>query len=291
MSPEPKLSIVVVNFNAVDFLRSCIHSIHRGIDVPYEICVVDNASKDKSLEYLKKECPEVLVVGNTENRGFAAAINQGIAATKAPFVLWLNPDTEILEGSFLKTLKLMEEDPHLGILGLQILNPDRSIQLSCRSFPSYETAFFNRYSLMTRLFPQNPLSRKYLKTGDDHSRISPTDWVSGACLLHKRSMIDSLGGLDERFFMYCEDVDFCKRAQSAGWKVLYDPDVKILHHIAGSSRQVPQKMIFARHRSMWLYYAKNFSRNFIKDFIVASVITFRCIFLSFLHGFKSVCGK
>ena len=286
MSSAPELSIIIVTYNSANFLERCLASFGQCVDVRFEVCVVDNASEDGSVEYLKKNHPEVTVIVNPRNRGFAAAINQGLAATSAPFVLWLNPDTEFLKGHFSQAIRFMEQNPENGILGLKILNPDGSIQLSCRSFPSYETALFNRYSLLTRLFPANPFSRKYLRTDWDHQTAGEADWVSGACLLHRRTLIRDTGLLDERFFMYSEDVDFCKRAGSTGWKVLYYPDVNVLHHIAGSSRLIPWRMILERHRSMWAYYQKHFNPNPLKDLAVGAGIIVRGILVFIMEFFK-----
>lgn len=278
MNAAPELSIIIVNHNSARFLARCLASFDPCVDVPCEICVVDNASQDKSVEGVRENFPDVKLIANGRNLGFAAAVNQGLRATQAPFVLWLNPDTEFLEGRITEAVEFMKKNKDTGILGLQILNPDRSIQLSCRSFPSYETALFNRYSLLTRLFPQNSFSRRYLKTDGDHGAIQEVDWVSGSCCLHRRSLLETVGFLDERFFMYCEDVDFCKRAKMAGWKVIYNPCLKVLHHIAGSARHIPRQMILARHRSMWRYYAKHYRRNFFKDTAVAAGIVLRCLF-------------
>lgn len=275
-----QLSIIIVNYNSVQFLERCLASIRKYVDVRHEICVVDNASQDKSVEWIRKNFPDVLLIANECNKGFAAGINQGLKATHAPFILWLNPDTEFLEGRISEAIKFMESDPFAAILGLQVLNPDKSLQLSCRSFPSYETALFNRCSLLTRLFPGNRFSRRYLQTDFDHESIREVDWVSGSYLLHRRSLLDEIGFLDEQFFMYCEDVDFCKRAKKAGKKVLYYPAVKALHHIAGSAQSIPQRMILERHRSMWHYYKKHYCRNVLKDAVVSAAILFRFLFLS-----------
>jgi GT2 family glycosyltransferase len=282
---NPKLSVILVNYNGEEYLKSCFASIEHFLhNIPHEICVVDNASKDESLAFLRDEYPHVQIIENPENLGFAAAMNQGIAATQAPYVLWLNPDSELLDNGFEVLLAHMDAHPKTGILGPQILNPDLSVQLSCRSFPSYETALFNRYSLLSRLFPDNPISRKYLKSGWNHQTISETDWVSGACALVRRRMLEEIGLLDEKYFMYCEDVDLCRRAWQAGWKVEYHPGAHVMHHIAGSSRKVKRKMIGEHHRSMWHYYKKHYKRNPLKDLAVGSIILGRCGFKMLASG-------
>jgi GT2 family glycosyltransferase len=200
----------------------------------------------------------------------------GLKATAGSYVLWLNPDAEILNGGIGALLSYMEGEPQVGIVGPQIVNTDRSIQLSCRSFPSYDAALFNRHSLLTRWFPQNRYTRKYLHTDWDHMALRVVGWVSGACLLHRREVADRIGGLDERFFLYMEDIDFCLRASQAGWKVVYHPGMLARHHIGGSSRQVPITKSVELHRSIWRYYTKHFPRSPFRDALGGAVIWGRC---------------
>lgn len=180
----------------------------------------------------------------------------------------------------------MGADLNLGICGLKILNPDGSIQFSGRAFPSYQASLFSRYSFLTKIFPNNPWSTKYLKTEWDRQSRRDVDWVSGAALLHKREVWDQLRGADERYFMYCEDVDFCLQAKKNGWKTVYDPASCVRHHIGGSSRKKPLRMLIEHHKSMWRYYAKNYPRFFLKDWLVASIITLRCLFVCALKWFS-----
>ena len=282
------LSIIIVNYNTAHLLTPCLLSIQKHIPLSEsEVCVVDNASADNSLEILRRDFPWVKTLSNPKNLGFGAGINRGVQNTSGRFILWLNPDTEILDSGITPVMRDMDLRPETGITGLQILNPDRSLQLSARSFPSYETALFSRYSLLTRLFPGNPWSTRYLKTDWDHESAREVDWVSGSVLLHKRKVWEDLGGLDERFFMYCEDVDFCLQAKARGWKVLYDPRSRVVHSIGGSSRKISRQMLIEHHKSMGRYYAKNYTHHFFKDFAVGSAIWGRCFFLLLLSLFKS----
>lgn len=284
------LSIVIVNYNAGKHLVGCLESLSRHLaNVSHEICVVDNASSDGNLEMLRTRFREVKLLANSINRGFAAALNQGLRETAGTFVLWLNPDAELLDDGFQTLLEFLEKNPSVGVLGPQLVNPDGSRQLSCRSFPSYQTALFHRYSVLTRLFPNNRYSRQYLHSDWAPDGIQETDWVSGACLLHRRSVLEKLGGLDEQFFMYCEDVDFCLRTRRAGWSVRYHPGARVLHRIGASSRQVAGRMIVERHRSMWRYYAKNFHRNPVMDMLVGLGIASRCGFLLIGESLGRLC--
>jgi GT2 family glycosyltransferase len=272
-----QLSIIIVTYNSARHLPACLESIGEHLKgVEYEVCVVDNASDDGTLALAEAAGGRTRVVSNTRNLGFSAAVNIGLRNTSGRYVMWLNPDTRIVGGDVNELLRYFEEEPKVGIIGPQVLNSDGSIQLSCRSFPSYSTAFFNRYSLLTSLFPKNRYSRRYLHTDWDHQAIREVDWVSGACLLHRRALLDEVGELDELFFMYIEDIDFCLRANQAGWQVHYHPGLRVLHHIAGSSRQVPFSMIVELHKSIWRYYAKHVRRNPLKDAAAGVVIWGRC---------------
>ena len=274
------LSIIIVNYNAAPYLSPCLASIEaRLAGIAHEVCVVDNASTDGSQTLVTHRFPSVQLIANDRNLGFAAGVNRGLEKTRGRHVLWLNPDSEILDDGMADMLRYLEGEPMVGIIGPQLVDPGGSIQLSCRSFPSYRTALFHRYSLMTRWLPSNRYSREYLQTGWDHAAVREVDWVSGACLLHRRKVLEDIGGLDERFFMYCEDVDFCLRARQAGWMVHYHPGMRVLHHIAGSSRRSSSSMVVERHRSMWRYYAKHFRRHPLKDAAVGAGIWGRCAYL------------
>ena len=272
-----ELSVIIVAYEAADLLPACLDSLAAGLaGVRHEVCVVDNASPDGAAALLRERFPKAQVVRHERNLGFAAGVNAGLRATSGRFVLWLNPDAALAGGSMADLLKIFAAEPGLGIIGPRVMGPDGGDQASCRSFPSYRTALFNRKSLLTRLFPANRYSRAYLQPALDRSRSREVDWVSGACLLHRREVSAALGGLDERFFMFCEDVDFCLRAAQAGWKTLYAPDLRARHQIGGSTRLRPLRMIREHHLSMWVYYKKHFPRHPLKDAAVGTAILSRC---------------
>ena len=280
-----ELSVILVNYNSTEDLKNCLTSLHRHLsNLAFECCVVDNASATGDLDALQRTFPAVKIIRNSQNFGFAKAMNQGLRETHAPFVLWINPDAALQDKGITILVEFLKQNPAVGIVGPKILDPDGGDQLSCRSFPSYETALFSRYSFLTRLFPKNPFSKRYLGTDRDRSQIQTVDWVSGACLLHKRELSEKLGGLDERFFMYCEDTDFCLRARQAGWSTVYHPGATVEHSIGASSQGMPLKMIQAHHQSMWHYYTKHFKRNPLKDFAVCSAIKLRCLWKILLHA-------
>jgi GT2 family glycosyltransferase len=268
-----QLSVVVVSHNTRELLAACLESLNEHLrGVEHEVCVVENASTDGSAALVRERFPRVRLLANARNRGFSAAVNAAIAATTGRYVCWLNPDTRLLDDGMAAVLAYLDANERVGVVGPQLVNGDGSVQLSFRSFPSYATAFFNRNSLLTRFFPRNRHTRDYLRTDRAHDVVQETDWVSGACLIHRRT----LGSLDERFFMYMEDIDFCLRAREGGWSVVYHPSLRVLHHIGGSSRRMPVRRVIVLHRSIWHYYAKHFRRNPLLDAASAVMIWGRC---------------
>lgn len=270
------LSIVIVNYNTDRLLRDCLRSIYESIKgIEFEIYVVDNNSSDDSLRYAKEGFKDVKYIENKNNIGFSRASNQGIKSSEARYVLLLNPDTIIKPGAIERMVKFMDLCQDTGVLGPQILYPDGKIQLSCRSLPSLKTALFSRYSLLTRLFPNNRLSREYLLSDFDHRQIREVDWVSGSCMMIRAKVFADIGLMGEDFFMYCEDVDFCHRVKTKGWKIVYFPDAQIVHYIGGSNKGAKSKTIIAHHRSMYIFYKKHFRNNFFLNIMVVGGIILR----------------
>jgi N-acetylglucosaminyl-diphospho-decaprenol L-rhamnosyltransferase len=264
----PDLSVVIVTYRSREDIASCLQSVKAAVaGIHAEIVVIDNASGDGTVEIAQAESG-VRVVALPQNVGFSAGINAGLRATTGRYVWWVNPDGRLIDGSVRDVLAWMDDHPDVGIIGGKILDPDGTVQRSARSFPSYGAALGHRYSLLTRWFPGNPWSRRYLRGEATFTHPEPVDWVSGACVLHRRAVSEALHGLDEQFFMYVEDVDFCLRAWKAGWKVYFHPGIVMEHAVGGSSKQVNRPMILARHRSMWRYYRKHFRTFWPKDVVV-----------------------
>jgi len=268
----PDISVLIVTYRSRKDIEACLRSVTAALDgLASEVVVIDNASGDGTAE-LAAGHPGVRVLALTENVGFGAGINRGLLATKGRYVLWVNPDGRLIGGSLRQVITWMDTHPDVGIIGGRILDPDGTLQRSARAFPSYGAALGHRYSLLTKWLPSNPWSQRYLRGEATFTDAEPVDWVSGACVLHRRAVSDALRGLDEQFFMYVEDVDFCRRAWDAGWKVYFHPGVVMEHEVGGSSRQVNRPMILARHRSMWRYYIKHFRRFWPKDVLVWCMI-------------------
>lgn len=287
--PLLKLSVVIVNWNTRELLHACLASLHKALENPnFEVLVVDNASSDGSADMVESEFPRAKLIRLPENVGFSRGNNVALRQARGEFLLLLNSDTEVIGDALERMIAEMERNPQVGALGAQLLNPDKTVQLSCRKFPSYRTALFHRKSILTRLFPRNKYSSQYLMTGTGHGATMEVDWVIGACLMTRRTVIDQVGLLDEEFFMYAEDVDWCYRMRRAGWKVVYLPEAKVMHHYEKSASKVPYRMNIERHRSMWRFYQKHYSRGIpLLDVATATGISLRFVMVAgrnFLHS-------
>lgn len=278
------LSIVIVTYQSRSFIDACLTTVaaalaESGAPASSEVCVVDNASADGTAAHVRASYPAVRVVESGRNGGFAHGVNLGLQHTTGAFVLWLNPDSRMLAGAGAglgAVIAWMQAHRTAGIVGGRILNEDGTVQRSVRAFPSYGAVLGARYSVLTTWWPDNPFSQAYLRGDLSYGREAVVDWVSGACLLHRRDVSDRLHGLDEGFFMYFEDVDFCWRATAAGWTVHFHPGFSVEHRIAGSSDQAPVRMLAARHRSLWRWYTKSHPRFWLKDMVVFLGIWTRC---------------
>ena len=254
MSTEPRLSVTICSWNTQDDLRACLRSL-EGIE-GVETIVCDNNSEDGSPAMVAAEFPWARLLAQRENLGFTGGQNLMIGARKAPHVLLLNSDTVVHPGALGGLLDYLAANPEVGIVGPKLLNPDGSLQLSCRRFPNPLAALF-RNTPLGRLFPNNRFTREYLMADFEHDVPREVDWVSGAALLARGELVERIGGLDPEFFMFCEDVDWCWRAWKAGYKVVYLPSSTITHAIGRSTDKVPNRMIGRFHRSMWRFYRKN----------------------------------
>jgi hypothetical protein len=255
-----EISICILNWNTAAHLRRCLSSIvgATGRSPLHEIIVVDNASTDGSADMVRREFPQARLIANNQNRGFAAGHNQGIAASSGRYILLLNADT-IVHASALETLvATMDALPRAAVAGPRLLNADGSLQFSCRRFPRFATGLFRKVPL-GRLLPDNVFNSDYLMRSWDHSEMRQVDWVSGAAFFLRREAVREIGLLDEGYFMYCEDVDWCYRAKRAGWQVWYIPQAVVTHLHGRSTDQRPFAMSYQFHRSMIRFYRKHYA--------------------------------
>lgn len=254
------LVVSIINWNTRDDLETCLRSLYEeeGHGSRYAAVVVDNASHDGSAEMVAAHFPQAVLVRNRENRGFGAANNQVLKSVRSRYVLLLNPDTQTHPGALTALVRFMDENPEIGICGPLILNPDGSVQYSARRFPTLLAGAF-RNTLLGRLFPNNRYTRDYLLSDWDHRSQRDVDWVSGAAMLIRREVLEQVGVLDERFFMYSEDMDLCYRAGEAGWRITFYPGAVITHARAHSSDQVQLRMLIEFHRSMYRFWRKHYA--------------------------------
>ena len=282
-----ELSIVIVNYHHSHMLADCLESVYRTITkTRFEIIIVDNSSKDDGLELILKRYPETRFINNRENVGFARANNQGVKIASGDFLLFLNPDTIMTEGAIESMLGYIQSDSSVGILGPKVLNSDKTIQYSCRRFPTVWSGLFNRYSLMTRLFPNNRFSRHYLMLDYDHNSIRSVDWVSGCCMMMPVSTFKKANGFDENYFLFIEDVDLCQIVKNKGLLVIYFPHAKIFHKISSSNSRSTSQAIIKRHQGMIYYNRKYFKANLIMQHIINSIIVARCLLKILLNTVK-----
>ncbi|MEX2421131.1 MAG: glycosyltransferase family 2 protein [Actinomycetota bacterium] len=255
----PDLAVVVVNHNAGGYLSRCLATVLANTgDAEVEVVVVDNASSDGSASAAREVFGQVQVIETGTNRGFAAGVNVGIGATTAPFVFVLNPDAEIWEGTLERFVKLARERPRAGAIGPMIRNTDGSIYPSGRRVPSVGVAV--GHALLGSFWHDNPFSRRYRSAGWDRSTEREVDWISGSAFLVRREALDEVGPLDERFFLYAEEVDLFKRLREAGWQVLFTPELEVVHE-GGVSTGRSRRMHLIHSRSVYRYFEKHHARG------------------------------
>jgi len=275
----PTIDIIIVNYNSTDFLLECIDSIYRSLNGrSAQIFVEDNASTD-GVDRINRHFPDVCVNRNRLNIGFGAAVNQAIRKGKSPYVVLINPDAKIEKGLFDEAVDYLNENHDIGIIGPRVFDSTGDIQGSARSFPTPLTALFGRQSLFTRLFPDNRITQaNLLANQSDGQTPIEVDWVSGACMLVRRKAIDQTGLMDERFFMYWEEADWCRRMKDKKWRIVYYPRATVLHYVGKSSTKLLVRSIYEFHKSVYLLFQKynNGSLHFLKPLIISGLFLRFC---------------
>jgi GT2 family glycosyltransferase/lipopolysaccharide/colanic/teichoic acid biosynthesis glycosyltransferase len=252
----PRVSLVIVHFRTPEVLEVCLEKIAQArISVPWEAIVVDNAPLDDAAERIAHGRSGVRYQRNERNIGFGRAVNQGIAQGRGEFFLVMNPDVEIAPGSVEELIAEAERDPAAGLVAPKLVYPDGTLQDSCRTFYTLPV-FLLRRTFIGRLFPNHRLLREHLMLDFDHAHTRTVDWCIGASLLARRRAVDDVGPMDERFFLYFEDVDWCYRMQARGWKVVYHPAATMLHRYARESARKPGRGLWLHLASTFRYYEK-----------------------------------
>ncbi len=274
--PDLELSVTICSWNTESDLRLCLQSLEAIQDeAHFEVLVCDNNSEDPSPDMVEAEFPWVRLYRMSRNLGFTGGHNMLLEQIKAPHALLLNSDTIVHPGAFRTLLDYAANNPNAGIIGPKLLNSDGSLQFSSRRFPNPIAALF-RNTPVGRLFPNNRFTREYLMQDWDHSQPRMVDWVSGAAMFVSKDLMAKTGFLDPKFFMYCEDVDWCWRAHKAGFDVIYFPTSVITHAIGRSTDKAPNRMIGTFHRAMLRFYTKNVVAEmpiFVRPFAVAFAAT------------------
>jgi len=251
------VSIIIVSWNTRQITCDCIRSIYgQPSKVDYEAIVVDNASSDDSVEMIKRDYPQVILIENKQNQGFAAANNQGIAIAKGRYVLLLNSDTIILDDAITKTIAYADNHEDAGIVGCRVLNSDRTLQPTCFMFPSIWNMLLSS-SYLYKLFPKGKFFGRERMTWWDRDDIREVDVVTGCFMLVRREAIEQVGLMDERFFIYAEETDWCYRFKKARWKILFTPSAEIIHLGDRSAKQKKYEMLLQLRGSILLFMKKH----------------------------------
>lgn len=300
------LSIVTVTTNALKHIGDCLHSIYETTPPPeLEVIVSDNASTDGTVEFIREQFPQVVVIQNGENLGFGTANNRGAKESTGRYIMFLNDDTRILPGSLAKMIEFMDANPDIAVLGPKLLNADGTLQSSIENFPSMWRDVFRILLPRGGLEYDTLIIRNFLKKCErffglklghlsDHSKITEVSAIGGACLLTRPSVIGKVGGFDENIFLYSDEIEWCYRIHQAGCRIVYYPEAEIVH-LGGITQgkeitnHAPTRLFIQKHKSN-LYFFEKHSNKFnvvVYKLGVAGVFVFRSILLTlqyFLAG-------
>jgi len=271
------VSVIIVNWNTKGLLRDCLSSVyeHAG-EVDYEIIVIDNASTDGSASMVKNDFRQVILIENSKNRGFAAANNQGMAVAKGRYVLLLNSDTVVLDNAIANTVCFADENPQAAVTGCRVLNPDRTLQRTCFMFPSILNMLLSS-TYLYKLFPSSRFFGREQMTWWNRSDVRKVDVVTGCFMLVRREAIEQVGMMDEQFFMYGEETDWCYRFWKKRWTVMFAPVGEIIHFGGQSTAQKPVAMIVQLRLSILKFMKKHrgWPAYLIARFLVALFFAIR----------------
>jgi GT2 family glycosyltransferase len=274
----PDITVCILSWNAKGYLERCLNSLLHPDDpdvqealqraglagaqdaeetVTVDLLVVDNGSIDYSADMVETRFPEVRLIRTHRNLGFAAGNNVGFHASAGRYFLLLNSDTVVPRGMLTRLVRFADATSGAAFVGPKVVNPDGSLQYSCRRFPNLRAALL-RNTPLARFAKGSAAVRDYLMTDWRHDAPRDVDWLSGCCLLVRRGAAEQIGLLDETFFMYCEDMDWCYRAKEAGWTSVYTPGAQVVHEIGKSSDKLPRRMIAFHHLSMYKFWRKHY---------------------------------
>ena len=287
---SPVLSVVIVNWNVRDLLRQCLTSIYASWRPPpetIEVIVVDNASHDGSSEMVCHEFPQVTLIANRENLGFTAGNNQALRQARGRYVMLLNPDAEIVGQALTDLMAYMDAHPGVGVIAPKLLNADGSVQSSRRRFPTLATAFLES-TVLQQWWADNRILRAYYMQDRSDDEIQQVDWSVGACLMVRREVIEQVGLLDEGFFMYSEEMDWCYRIKRAGWQIVYFPNAQVIHYGGQSSKQVIAAQHIHFQRSKIRFFRKH--HGAAKAAVIRAFLLFNYLYQLIVESLKWLVG-
>jgi N-acetylglucosaminyl-diphospho-decaprenol L-rhamnosyltransferase len=282
----PLGSTIIVNYNSGPFLARCVESI-AAHEPGARVIVVDNASTDGSERLAETGAIRITLVQNAANLGFARAVNLGVRRTTGEWVMLLNPDCQLTAAALARLVQELGEHPDCAIAGPRIEDEDGTVQGSARGDPTLLTGFFGRTGLLNRLFPRSAIARRNVRLdlAGTNGSSAEVDWVSGACMMVRRKDWDAVGGFDERYFMYWEDADLCRRLRTRGSTIRYVPEARVIHRVGGSSRTARSLAVRAFHRSAYTYYTSHVARNRLHRALAWTILQTRCRWMLFRDSF------
>ncbi len=276
-SPEPVsssilVSILIPNYNGGELVLRCLGSVYQEAPrIALEVIVVDNASNDGSPSAIADRFPQVRLIRNAENLGFAQAVNQGLRLARGEYVLLLNSDACFLEGGLPGLVRFMEEHLEAAAAGPKVLNPDGSVQPSCFRFPTFRDILFESLFLQ-RLFPRSDFFNRRNMGGFLHNELREVDWVLGACLIVRRAVVEAVGPLDEHYFMYGEELDWCRTIRQLGYRIYYWPEPTVVHYGQQGSRRIRPEILRRGFQSRYYYFAKHHGPAYARWVRVVTVL-------------------
>ncbi|HEY81470.1 MAG TPA: glycosyltransferase family 2 protein [Anaerolineae bacterium] len=258
-TPAPDIAILIVSWNVRELLLGCLNALPEAVGdaYSYEVILVDNASSDGTVEAVQEAFPHVRIIANKENRGFTRGNNQALAATQARYLFLLNPDTQPLPDSIATLARYLDQHPQVGMVGPRLWYGDGRPQPSRRRFPTLLT-LFTESTIIQHYLPQLPIFAHFIMADVPDDAPQEVDWLVGAAIMVRREVYEQIGGLDEGFFMYSEELDWCHRAKDAGWRIAYHPAAEIIHYEGKSSEQARARRDIAFFTSRVRYTRKYF---------------------------------
>lgn len=288
------ITVVIVTYNSEHTIEKCIASaLARKADAPVEIIIVDNASQDKTRAIVKEKFPGTTLIANKKNKGFASACNQAIKEAKGEFILLLNPDAVLQENCMNILYDFMGKNPKCAAAGPSLWNSNGTFQSSAYNFPGFSWVLFHLLRLSEWLPGKSPL-RGMIEPSSKAAQQSPSSvhWVTGACMLLRHEALNDAGMFDENFFLFFEEIDWCKRAHEKGWQLFYVPKARAAHEIGGSSKSARTLSISSRYKSMSYYFKKHYG---MPGYLYVRVLlflffSFHIFFLKLFHS-RQPCAR